>query len=178
MTNIKGTAAKLTIATLSVAGLALYSTSAAAVTQSLTATISFDTAISFSGVTNINFGVVTAANASTYKITTAGAVTTTAGTGVWLGGTTAAGSITIKGSATATISITANNYGVVGGVTPSAATCSYNGGAEVACTTLTGQAAPGAAGKVLLVGVSAASDGTKGAGTSAVPTFDIVVTYT
>ena len=165
----------------SVATLALYSTAAMAATQNVTANIAFENAITLTKNADINFGVVTAGQANTYKIDIAAAVTVTggAGSGVSLGGTKAAGDILIQGSATQTISIQANNFVANAGVTASLVTCGYNGGAETACTAsaITGQAAPTGAGKTLLLGASATADGTQAAGSTAAPTFDVVVNY-
>jgi hypothetical protein len=150
--------------------------SAYAVTQTVTANIAFDTAITITPVNDIDFGTVEALSATTYVINTADTVSVSAGTGQLLGGTPASGELTIIGSTTQLIDITANNYVANAGVTPSAATCAYNGGAAAACTSLTGVAAPGA-GKTLLLGVTAAADGTQAANSTAAPTFDIVVAY-
>ncbi|MCP5246900.1 MAG: hypothetical protein H6937_13485 [Burkholderiales bacterium] len=116
-----------------------------------------------------------AGTADTYTISTAGAVSH-AGAGSELGGTPAAGDITITGSPTQTIDISVGSYSADNGVTPSNATCNYNGGGEVACNTLTGAAAPGA-GKTLLLGVDATVDGTQAAGSTAAPTFVVTVVY-
>lgn len=163
----------------SVAGLALYSTGATAATQSVTANIAFESAITLTKNFDINFGFVTALSASTYAISTAAVVTTTAGSGVQLGGTSVAGNILIQGSATQTISITANSYTANNGVTPSLARCKYGVAAEAACDSMAGGgvAAPTGAGTTLLVGVSVAASGAQAAGTTAAPTFDIVVNY-
>ena len=145
-----------------------------AVTQSVTANIAFDNAITLTKNADINFGVVKASTADTYTITTAGVVTP-AGSGQVLGGTAAAGNITIAGSSTQTVAISVGSYTANNGVTPANATCAYNGGGAGACS-LTGQAAPGA-GKTLLLGVQAVVDGTQAAGTSAAPTFVVTVVY-
>ncbi len=166
-------------AAIGVAGMLCNATSAFAATQSVTANISFDVAITLTKNSDIAFGYVTALQANSYTITTAGVVTTSggAGTGVPLGGTKTAGNITVAGSTIQTVDISAANYTANAGVTPSAAMCAYNGGAAAACNTLTAQAAP-AAGKTLLIGVTVTADGTQAANTSAAPTFDIIVNYT
>jgi len=145
-----------------------------------TGAITFDTGLTIDTVVNINFGVVKAATAGDFTINTAGTITP-AGGGVWLGGVKNAGSLKIHGSAIQTISISAGSYvagGIGNGVMPSAATCSYNGGAEVACTGMTLQAAPTAAGKTLLLGVKATVDANQTAATAATPSFTVTVTYT
>jgi len=144
-----------------------------AATQSVTANIAFDTPLTLTKTADINFGTETAANASTYQITTAGAVTTTVGTGAYLYGATNAGSITIVGG-TDTVAISVGGYTANNGVTPSNASCAYNGGAAVTPCSYAAGAAPGA-GKTLLVGVTVAADGTQAAGTSAAPTFTVTV---
>ena len=145
-----------------------------AATQSVTANIAFDAPVTLNKTADINFGTETAANASTYRITTAGAVTTTVGTGAHLYGATNAGSITIAGPAADTLTISIGGYTVNNGVTPSNASCAYNGGAQVTPCTYAAAVAPGA-GKTLLLGVDVAADGTQAAGTSAAPTFTVTV---
>jgi hypothetical protein len=145
-----------------------------AATQTVTANISFDTPLTITKVSDIGFGSLKAATAGTYVISTTGAVTASGG-GATLGGATHAGNLTIAGSTTQLVDISVGNYVVNNGVTPSAATCSYNGGAAAACT-LASQVAPGA-GKTLLLGVTATVSGTQAAGTVAAPTFDVTVNY-
>src|SRR5260370_515630 len=90
-----------------------------AATQSVTANIAFDTPLTLTKNADINFGTMTASNASTYRITTAGTITTTAGTGAYLYGATNAGSITIAGPVADTIAIDVGGYTANNGVTPS-----------------------------------------------------------
>ncbi|MEZ0225257.1 MAG: DUF4402 domain-containing protein [Alphaproteobacteria bacterium] len=144
-------------------------------TQSVTTNIRFDAPLSLTKTADIDFGSVTAATASSYTISTAGAVSTTTGPGVYLAGTTTAASITIAGSATQLIDISASGYTGNNGVTPANATCAYDGGVEGPCG-ITGAAAPGA-GKSLLVGVRVNANGTQASGTSAAPSFNISVVY-
>ncbi len=151
------------------------SAATAANPQSVTANIAFETPLTITKNNDINFGMVQAAQAGTYTIDTVGTVTASGG-GVSLGGTQNAGNLTIAGSATQTIDILADNYAANGGVTPSAATCAYSGGAAAACS-LTTQTAPGAGGRTLLVGVQVVADGTQAAGATAAPTFDVTVSY-
>jgi hypothetical protein len=147
-----------------------------AATQSVTANMSFDSVLSLTKNADINFGTVKALQAGTYAINTAGVVTPSGG-GVVVGGTPAFGQITVTGSTTQTVAISTGSYTANNGVTPSAATCSYDGAAASACDTpLTGLAAPGA-GKVLKLGVTAAVDGTEIAGSTAAPTFVVTVIY-
>lgn len=155
-------------------GCSTLAMNANAVTQSVTANIAFDNAITLTKNSDINFGIVKASTADTYTITTAGVVTA-AGSGQVLGGTAAAGNITIAGSSTQTVAISVGSYTANNGVTPANATCAYNGGGAAACS-LTGQAAPGA-GKTLLLGVQAVVSGAQAAGTSAAPTFVVTVVY-
>lgn len=137
------------------------------------ASIGFDVGLALTKNADINFGTVNALNASTYRISTAGTVSTVSGTGIHLYGATAAGNITIAGSATDGINIsvgyTANN-----GVTPSNAQCSYNGGAAAFCN---GNALAPGSGKALVVGVDVTTDGTQAAGTTATPSLTIFVFY-
>jgi hypothetical protein len=161
---------------LAIGGLALglSTTDVWAVSQSVTANIAFDTALTLTKNADINFGKVKAGVADTYTIDTAGTVTA-AGSGQYLSGTTAAGNISISGSTTQTINISVGNYAANGGVTPQSATCRYNGDTASACSR-TGAAAP-AGGKTLLLGVQAVVDGTQVAGATAAPTFDVTVVY-
>ena len=161
---------------LGLLGSALVSGGAYAATQSVTANMTFDSALSLTKNADINFGSVKGSQTGTYTIDTAGVVTPTAG-GVVIGGTPAFGQITITGSSSQTVAISTGTYTVDHGVTLSAATCSYNGAAAVACDTpLTGLSAPGV-GKTLKLGVTAVSDGTATAGTTATPTFVVTVVY-
>jgi hypothetical protein len=157
-----------------VAAIALISSNALAVTQSVTANIAFDTPLGISKVADINFGTVKAGVADAYTITTAASISHT-GSGATVYGTPAAGNLSITGSTTQTIVISVGSYSASGGVTPSAATCNYNGGGAGTCA-LSGQAAPGA-GKTLLLGVTATVDGTQAAGATAAPTFVVTVVY-
>ena len=145
-----------------------------ATTQSLSAHITFDTVLSITNNSNIDFGSVIAGQAGTYTLSPEGIITAT-NDGVVLGGTPTAGDLTITGSTTQSIDISADNYVADNGVTPSAATCNYNDGTSSPCT-LVSQLPPGAA-TTLLVGVTLAVDGTQEVNTSAAPTFDIVVSY-
>jgi hypothetical protein len=161
---------------LGLLGAIVASSGAYAATQNVTANISFDSALSLTKTSDIAFGSVKGSTAGTYTISTAGAVTPTAG-GVVIGGTPAAGAITITGSTSQTVAINTGSYVSDLGVTPSAATCSYNGNPAVACDTpMTGQSAPGA-GKFLKLGVTAVSDGTAAAGQAATPSFTVTVIY-
>jgi hypothetical protein len=171
--RIRTPLAAVAIGVVSILGIQM----AYAATQSVTANIRFDTPLTLTKNADINFGSVSAGQANTYTITTAGSVSTTggAGTGVPLFGPTAAGNISIVGSGAQLINISAGGYTANGGVTPANATCAYNGGAAGSCT-INGAAAP-AAGKTLLVGVDATADGTQAAGATATPSFTITVVY-
>jgi len=154
----------------------LASGGAYAATQSVTANMAFDSLLTLTKNADINFGTVAASTVGTYTISTAGVVTPSAG-GVLIGGTPAFGQITITGSATQTVAISTGTYVADHGVTPSAATCSYDGSAALACdTAITGLAAPGV-GKVLKLGVKAVTDGSQAAASTAAPTFVVTVIY-
>ncbi len=75
-----------------------------AATQSVTANMTFDTALSLTKNADIQFGFLKAATAGTYVIDTTGAVTPSGG-GVVIGGTPAFGQITVVGSTTQTVAI-------------------------------------------------------------------------
>ena len=142
-------------------------------------TVAFDLPLSIDTLSDINIGHVKAKTTGTYTINTAGNVTV-GGTGLWINGPTSAAQLLIHGSATQTISISTGSYvagGTGSGVKLSAATCSYNGGAPGPCT-LTTQAAPTAAGKTLLLGVTATiSNTTQADGSHATPSFTVTVIY-
>lgn len=148
---------------------------AAASTQTISANISFQSALILSPVRNIDVGTVLADASGVYTIDTQGTVTASAG-GQVLGGTPEVGEITIAGSDTQTINISVTNYQTDSGVTPSNASCSYDGIISSPCT-LSSVAAP-AAGTSLLLGVTLSVDGTQSDGTQATPSFDVVVSYT
>jgi len=151
----------------------LISADAMAATQSVNANLSFDTPLTLTKNSDISFGTVQAGLAATYTIDTTGTLTTSGGT--YLYGTKSAGSITVAGSASQTINISVGGYTANNGVTPSNATCAYNGGSAGSCT-INAAAAPGT-GKNLLIGVDAAVDGTQAAGSSAAPSFTVTVVY-
>jgi hypothetical protein len=165
---------RFVILILSLVSMAAPWKTVAAATQTITASIKFETALTLLNKTDISFGYAQASQPGVYTISPSGALTT-ANNGVWLGGDTHAGSMTIAGSTTQAINIAVNNYVPSNGVTPSAATCSYNGSSSAPCS-LSSQSAPGT-GKPLLIGVTLSVDGTQQIGTSATPAFDIVVTY-
>jgi len=141
----------------------------------MTGALAFDLALSLNKISDINFGNVKAGTASTYRISTAGAVSVVSGSGAFFSGTTSAGNINISGSATQTIGISAGGLVANNGVTPANPTCAYNGGPSGSCT-ITGAVAPGT-GKTLLVGVDAVADGTQADGATATPSFTITVVY-
>lgn len=150
-----------------------FASTAHAATQSVTANVAFDETLSLNKTADIDFGVVLESFATTYTINTAGAIT--AGNATWLGGTPTAGSIDISGSATQGITISTGTYTADANVTPSAATCAYDGGGASACDGGIAGAAPGAGGKTLLLGVTATT--TAAVTGSAAPTFVVTVVY-
>lgn len=162
---------------LAVAASLLASGGAYAATQSVTANMAFDSVLTLTKNADIDFGTVRAGTIGTYTINTAGTITPSGG-GQVIGGTPAAGQITITGSGSQTLSISTGGYTAANGVTPSAATCSYDGAAASACDTpLTGLTAPGAGGRILRLGVRADTDGSQAAGATAAPSFTVTVIY-
>ncbi len=155
--------------------LAVFTTVAFAFTWNVSSSVSFDVPLTLTKQTDINFGTVKAVTASTYTITTAGAVSAT-GSGAALYGTPTAGNITISGSAIQTINISVGSLVANNGVTLQNPTCSYNGGASGSCT-INSAAAPGG-GKTLLLGIQAVVSGAQAANTSAAPTLIVTVVYT
>jgi hypothetical protein len=165
---------KLRTLLLALLGSTALVSAAYAATQTVTANISFDTPLTITKVSDISFGSLKAATAGTYVINTTGAVSASGG-GASLGGATHAGNLTVAGSTTQLVDISVGNYVANNGVTPSTATCSYNGTAAATCS-LVSQAAPGA-GKTLLLGVTVAVSGVQAPGTVAAPSFDVTVNY-
>lgn len=149
-----------------------------AATQSVTANASFDAVLALTKNSDINFGTLKAGVVgATYVIDTAGTVTPSNG-GVVIGGSHNAADISIVGSTTQTVAISTGTYVADSGVTPSLATCKYNGVAIANCDTGgTGLTAPTGTAKHLLVGVQIDADGSQTAGTTAAPTFVVTVVY-
>jgi hypothetical protein len=160
-----------------VSAAALISSNAMAATQSVTANIAFDTVLSLSKVTDIDFGVVKAGVTGTHVIAPGGTTVSDTGNAVWLSGSPHGGEITITGSATQTLTISAGSFVANESVTPSVAKCTYDGGGVDADCSMATQAAPGG-GKTLLVGVTVTLDGSASAGDTSQPTFVITVVYT
>ena len=148
---------------------------ASAATQHVTATISFDTPLAVTNVTNIDFGTVKAEQAGTHQISPSGNVTVANG-GVWLYGTPEAGLLMISGSSTQTISISTGSYVAQGGVTPSRAICKYGSAVAAACDAGLSVAAPGTS-TPLLLGVQVVTDGSSKAGSTAAPSFTVTAVY-
>lgn len=144
-----------------------------AASQDMNANVRFDAPLTLTKNADISFGSVVAGVASTYTIDTTGAVSASGG-GSALAGPTAVGSITISGSPSQPVSITVGAYVTNNGVTPSNATCSYDGGPEGVCA-FTG--APPDSGKTLLIGVRANANGTQSPGATAAPSFTVTVAY-
>jgi hypothetical protein len=145
-----------------------------AATQSVSANIAFDTPLTLQKFADINFGTMTASNASTYRITTAGAITTIAGTGAYLYGATSTGFIRMRGGSNSeTITVSVGGYTADQGVTPSNATCTDGFITPVSCANVT---LPNA-NRNLILGVDVTADGTQAAGTSAAPSFTVTVVY-
>ncbi len=143
-----------------------------ALTQSITANVSFTTPLTVGSVVNANFGTVSSGVASTvYAITPAGTLSVTSGPGVSVDSSPAVpASFSVHGSTSQTFTATAGSYTANGGVTPSAATCAYNGGGTHACDGSQSYANPGA-GTTLAMGLSITTTGGEADGASAAPTF-------
>lgn len=149
---------------------------ALAATQNFTASVRFAAPLVLTKVADPNFGTLKAGSAASYSLSTAGVVTTS-GLGEVISTTgTQSGQLTIAGSSLQTIDISAGNYTANNAVTPSNARCAYNGGGAVAGCSISNAVAPGA-GKTLLIGLDIAADGSQADGSTASPTFDVVVVY-
>lgn len=160
----------------------LMASSTYALTSNFTATVNFTQPFTVAESTQMTFGTLIAGVATSYVITTASAATSGAGGGV-IGGAPAAGDFRIDdtGTATTTLSVVVNNLTADNGVTPTSPTCAYNGGGELSCAApITGLVNPNsgtAAAKTLLVGMTLVIDGTQADGTTASPSYDVVVQY-
>ena len=150
---------------------------ASAATQVLSSSVNFITPLSLSVNNAPNFGNVGYSTTATYILSTAGVVTGSGvGSAMYSGSTPAAGSLKITGSTTQGVTISTGTYTISNGVTPSAATCKYNGGAVVtACDAGFTGTAPGA-NTTLLIGLTIATSSTTVAG-SATPGLTVTVNY-
>jgi hypothetical protein len=171
----------ITLTTLTAVILSIISYNAYALTNSMSASVKFATAISFANSTNANFGIVTAGQANTYTMDTTGAITVSgAGTGVTLGGTVTVASVDITGSTTQTMNITLNNAAADGGVSLALAnaTCDYDAGSvSNTCNNAAFDSITPGAGKALLIGLEIVADGTQTDNQTKTPTFDLVAVY-
>jgi hypothetical protein len=138
-----------------------------------TGTIKFDTPLSFSAVTDIDFGAVKAGAADDYTIDTLANVSHT-GSGAIEAGTPVAGSVTIAGSSTQPVTISASPLAADQGVSITAESGKYGAASETSFPIAGG--APGA-GTVLKLGVTVHADGTQTDSTTARPTFVVTVVY-
>lgn len=163
---------------LAVAAGLFASSAAYAASTPVQANVAFAAAITLSNVTNIDFDTVVGGTTATYTIDTTGDVTTVGGAIVDETGAHE-GSVTITGADGVSAQYYVGNYTANNTVTPSAATCNYNGGGAAACPTST---TPGTltlvgAGADILLGVTISVPDTVLAGETASPTMDLVVNY-
>ncbi len=165
---------RLLMLVLCVSGILLFPIRVMPASQSISVNMAFDSTLMLTNKTDISFGIIKANQSGIYSISPSGSITVT-NDGLWLGGSQNAGSLTIVGSTTQAIDINVNNYVANNGVTPSEAICSYNGGASSPCA-LSSQAPPGN-GKLLLLGLTINVDGSQSVGSTAAPSFDVVVNY-
>lgn len=141
----------------------------------MVANIAFDTPLSMTKSSDIDFGTMKASQPGTYVINTSGAVTPSGG-GVFLHGTPVEGRIVVAGSSTQTVTISTGSYVPNSNVTPSGATCKYGTSAAAPCDSGLSVPPPGTA-TTLLVGVQVVADGTQSPGSTAAPTFTITTVY-
>lgn len=170
---------KIIITVLMAGTIFSISQNAYALSQSMTAAVTFIAPLAVSSISNPSFGKLAAnAGATVYTLNTSGSVSVVSGTGEALGGSPAAGSMSISGSSSQTIDISASNLTDDGNVTPSAVTCLYGSGTEIPCndTSLNTATAPGG-GKTLKVGLTITTSGNEADGDTAAPSFDITVVY-
>ncbi len=150
-----------------------------ALTETMSASVTFIAPLAISSVTSPSFGKLSAdVDSTVYTLGTDGSVRVASGPGSALGGSPAAGSMTISGSSTQTIDISSGNLMSDGGIEPSAVMCKYGSGSEVSCndTSLNTASAPGG-GTVLKVGLTVTTTGAEADGDTAEPGFDITVVY-
>lgn len=160
---------------LALAVSVLFAGQAQAADHNVTADLAFDAALSFSNPVNIDFGILRSGTIGNYTIDTAG--TRTVNSGEAIGGTPNAGSVTVSGSTTQTVHISTSGLGVaVSGVTLSAPTCNYDG-APINCAAGVGGLAAPDSGTTLLLGVTAAVDGSQNPGDTVSPTYTVTVVY-
>ena len=160
-----------------IATSAIIAFNASAATQVVSSTVNFISPVSITLNTSPNFGNVGYSTTATYILSTAGVVTGSGvGSAMYSGITPTAGSLKIAGSTTQGITISTGTYTVSNGVTPSAATCQYNGGAIVTtCDAGFNGSAPGL-NSTLLVGLTIATSNTTVAG-AATPGLTVTVSY-
>lgn len=122
-----------------------------------------------------SFGLVTAGPASrVLRLNTSGVISGN-GASSYIQGAVV-GDYTISASSTRTIDITVNGYTANNGVTPSAARCRYNGGAEGTCNSHAGVTGV-PAGATLLLGLTITTNATHVDGQVATPSFNLNVNY-
>ena len=159
------------------AAVLLLSGAAFADSQLMIARASFDVPLTLVKDSDISFGILKAATSGTYVIDTNGSVSASGG-GAVVGGSGVQGQVTISGSTTQTVTISTGSYAANNGVTPSSASCNYDGAPIANCDAGgAALAAPGSSGKVLKLGLTIVADGTQAAGSTAAPSFTVTVAY-
>ncbi len=145
--------------------------------QTVTANVAFDLPLTLSYFASAAVGTVRAGVADVYTvIPNSGTYAQNDQNNILYG---AAGSFIdmfVSGSATQTIAFSVGNYSGNNGVTPSAATCSYDDAPAVSCNSLSAQSPP-SLGKSLFIGYTLTVDGSQSAGDSVDTTFDVTVAY-
>ncbi len=148
---------------------------AASITHGGGGTASFALPIVITQNQSLSFGLVrTGASGRVIRLNTSGGITGGAASSYIQGAVV--GDYTISASSTRTIAITVNGYSANNGVTPSAARCRYNGGAEGTCNSLSAvTGVPG--GATLLLGLTITTNAAHTDGQTATPTFNLNVVY-
>lgn len=120
-----------------VLGLSIATVARAANPETVTAQVTFADPVTITTVASLQFGVIDQVlNTETIIIGTDDSVSGT-GTGLILGGTQAAAELTVGATASQTLTILVDNIVNGTGYTLGTFVCSYNGGADTACNSLT-----------------------------------------
>ena len=150
---------------------------ARAESQSITASIRFIAPVTLTSTVNPSLGDVNAGTTGrNFVLGTDGSISGT-DAAAYTGGASA-GSINIQGSASQNIDIVAQNLVADGGVNITTVYCDYGGTGSTDCVSgIASAAAPTQTGTTLLLGLSVTTTTAHSDGSSAAPTFDIIVSY-
>jgi hypothetical protein len=145
--------------------------------QSITASIRFIAPVTLAAVVDPSLGDYAAgAMGRNFVLGTDGSISGT-DAAAYVGGASV-GSIKIQGSEFQNIDIVARNLLADGGVSITRVSCDYGGTGSTDCVSGIASAAPPThAGTTLLLGLSVTTTAAHSDGSSAAPTFDIIISY-